>query len=132
MIVTLDQFPRNMYRGTPNAFGSDAQALAACREGLKLGVDRALHWVERAFFYLPLEHAEDLDTQRQSLRCFESLRDETAGGPFGEYFADTLTYAVKHLEIVERFGRFPHRNRILGRASTPEEEAFLLTPGSSF
>jgi uncharacterized protein (DUF924 family) len=125
LAVVLDQFPRNMFRGTPRAFAADARALALSRDVVARGFDEVLLPVQRWFIYLPFEHAEDLAMQRESLRLFERLATDAAG-------AGTLTYAMRHYAVIERFGRFPHRNAILGRASTPEELAFLAQPGSSF
>ena len=125
LAVVLDQFPRNMFRGTPRAFAADARALALARDAVGQGFDAVLLPVQRWFVYLPFEHAEDLGAQRESLRLFERLATDAAG-------AGTLTYAMRHYAVIERFGRFPHRNAILGRASTPEELAFLAQPGSSF
>ena len=125
LAVVLDQFPRNMFRGTPRAFATDARALALARDAVQRGFDAVLLPVQRWFVYLPFEHAEDLAMQGKSLRLFERLATDAAG-------AGTLTYAMRHYAVIERFGRFPHRNAILGRASTPEELAFLAQPGSSF
>ena len=125
LAVVLDQFPRNMFRGTPRAFAADARALALAREVVARGFDDVLLPVQRWFVYLPFEHAETLGAQRESLRLFEPLATDAAG-------AGTFAYAMRHYAIVARFGRFPHRNAILGRESTPEELAFLAQPGSSF
>ncbi len=124
-ILVLDQFPRHMFRGTARAFATDAQALATARHALTENYDRTLLPVERLFVYLPFEHSEALEDQ--ILAC-----DLTAPlGAFPETF-DAHRFALAHREIIERFGRFPHRNAALGRASTPEELAFLQQPGSSF
>ena len=125
LALALDQFPRNMFRGTPRAFAADARALALARSVVARGYDEFLLPVQRWFVYLPFEHAEDLPAQRESLRLFERLALDAAG-------AGTLTYAMRHYAVIERFGRFPHRNAILGRESTPEEREFLAEPGSSF
>ena len=119
LIVVLDQFSRNVHRGTARAFAQDAHALALCVAGLARGDDRALAPEERAFFYLPLEHAEDAAMQARSVACFEALAAEA---PEQSGFVD---YAREHRDVIARFGRFPHRNAILGRRSTPDEEAFL-------
>jgi uncharacterized protein (DUF924 family) len=125
-IVVLDQFTRNAFRDTARAFAGDALALAAARALVDSGGDRQLAPLQRWFAYLPFEHAEDRAVQQQSLALFRTLADEHAG------MADALLWAQKHQVIVERFGRYPHRNVLLGRVSTPEEEAFLRQPGSSF
>jgi len=124
-VLLLDQFTRNVYRDTPRAFAGDVLALELARGAVERGVDRGLIPVERWFVYLPFEHAEDVAAQEMGLEQFTRLRDETGfGGP--------LPWAQRHADVIHRFGRFPHRNAILGRASTPEEIAFLSTPGSSF
>jgi uncharacterized protein (DUF924 family) len=125
LIVVLDQFPRNMFRDQPRAFATDAQALAAAQRMVADGWDRQLSPLERSFVYLPFEHAEDLAMQARALELFGALADEPVVG-------DVLEWARKHHAVIVRFGRFPHRNAILGRASTPEELAFLAQPGSSF
>jgi uncharacterized protein (DUF924 family) len=118
LVILLDQFPRNMFRGTARAFAADPLARAAARVILEQGWDRAMSADERMFVYLPFEHSEALEDQELSMKLFE-------GNPNYEW-------ARKHWEIVRRFGRFPHRNAALGRASTPEEIEFLKTPGSGF
>lgn len=125
LVIVLDQFPRNMYRGTPRAFATDPQALDTARHIVGQGWDRGMKPVERLFVYLPYEHAENMDMQRESVRLFEGLRDDPQS-------IEGIDYAWRHYEIIERFGRFPHRNAILGRPSTPEEIEFLKQPGSSF
>ena len=131
LIILTDQFPRNMYRNTPAAFAYDELARLWCKEGLRNNVHLVLRPIERVFFYLPLEHSESLADQEQSVALFRELTD-SAGAQGREVFGGLLDYAVRHREIIARFGRFPHRNRILGRASTEEELAFLKEPGSSF
>jgi uncharacterized protein (DUF924 family) len=125
LVIVLDQFPRNMFRGHARAFAGDAQALAVARRLVDRGFDRFYQAVERPFAYLPFEHAEDLAAQRRSLALFDTL----AGVPGS---ATSIDYARRHYEIVSRFGRFPHRNAILGRPSTAEELEFLKQPGSGF
>jgi uncharacterized protein (DUF924 family) len=131
LIVVLDQFSRHIHRGTAVAFAQDLAAQHLADAGVEQGVDRALVPAQRAFFYLPFEHAEDLKLQRLGARLFERLATEVAPAWRKEYasFAD---YSGHHRDIIERFGRFPHRNKILGRISTPEEVEFLKQPGSSF
>ena len=124
-VVLLDQFTRNAFRDTAKAFAGDPEALATAIAVVDAGGDVALDRYERLFLYLPFEHAEDLAMQQRSLDLFARLRDET-----GE--AAQLEWAEKHAAIIRRFGRYPHRNAILGRASTPEEIAFLQEPGSRF
>jgi uncharacterized protein (DUF924 family) len=124
-IVVLDQLPRNMFRGSPLAFAADAQALAAAERMVARGWDVELAPLERSFAYLPFEHAENLAAQERSMRLFGALAQDAA-------YADLLEWARKHYIIIRRFGRFPHRNAILERASTPEEIEFLSQPGSTF
>lgn len=123
--MLTDQLPRNMFRGTAQAFATDALALACARKVLAKGWDAPMLPVERMFVYLPFEHSEALEDQSRALELFEPL------GAFTET-ADTPDYARRHWEIVKRFGRFPHRNAILGRVGTPEETEFLKQPGSGF
>ncbi len=131
LIILLDQFSRNIYRNTPRAFAQDEMALGICLRGMDQGKDLALDLLERVFFYLPMEHSEDLEIQRKSVKAFESLV-KAAPPEMKKTFESFLDYAVRHYIIIEKFGRFPHRNEILGRASTPEELEFLTQPGSSF
>jgi uncharacterized protein (DUF924 family) len=123
--IVCDQFPRNMFRNDPRAFATDAQALAAAQRMVELGWDMQLAPIERQFAYLPFEHAEDPAMQQRSLELFERVTADPA-------LADIPLWARKHFDVVARFGRFPHRNAILGRASTPEEIEFLKQPGTSF
>jgi uncharacterized protein (DUF924 family) len=125
LIVLLDQLPRNMFRGTPRAFATDARALGAARYAVERGYDRTMAPCERMFVYLPFEHSESLDDQDESCRLNKPL------AAFPETH-DVYRYAERHREIIARFGRFPHRNAALGRASTPEEIEFLKEPGSGF
>jgi uncharacterized protein (DUF924 family) len=131
LIVLLDQVPRNIYRGTPEAFAYDAHALRLCLDGQACGHDHQLRPIERLVFYLPMQHAEDRAIQERSVRCMEALVDAVPSG-MKEMFVQCLDFAVRHRDIIVRFGRFPHRNVILGRVSKPEEIAFLAEPGSSF
>lgn len=125
-IVVLDQFSRNMFRNSPRAFASDAAALQSAQIVVAAGWDARLPTRHhRVFCYLPFEHSEALAMQDESIRLYTRLRDQ-------EGDADSLIWAEKHREIIARFGRFPHRNALLGRASTPEEVQFLSQPGSSF
>jgi uncharacterized protein (DUF924 family) len=131
LILLTDQFPRNIYRDSPQAFAYDTQALGFCMAGVEEGVDRQLRSIERVFFYLPLEHSESLEHQDRSVNHFRELLGQ-AGTDQKEVFAEYLDFAVRHRDIIARFGRFPHRNTILGRQSTPDELAFLGEPRSSF
>ena len=115
---------RNIFRGKPEAFAQDDRALALCKEGLDLGDDRRLSLCERTFFYMPLEHAEDADVQRLSVHLFERLAEE-APERWRSVLLENARYARDHRRIIDEFGRFPHRNAVLGRASTPAEEAYL-------
>jgi len=121
LAIVLDQFPRNMFRGQPAAFATDGKARTVADAALAQGFDRDMTVVQKLFLYLPFEHSEDLADQERCCALFAA-----AGN------ADFLDYAERHRDIIARFGRFPHRNRMLGRANTPEEEAFLAQPGSSF
>jgi uncharacterized protein (DUF924 family) len=120
-IIVFDQFSRNLYRGNPRAFATDPIARRLARTAVADGLDQAMSKRERIFVYLPYEHSEDAADQEQSVRLFAQLDDE-----------DLTKYAVAHKVIIDRFGRFPHRNVALGRESTPEEIAFLEEPMSSF
>ncbi len=131
LILLLDQFTRNIHRDTPLAYASDGVARRICLQGLERGWDRELAWVERAFYYLPLEHAEESALQERSVALFRALAAE-APPLLREPAASFLDYAERHREVIARFGRFPHRNKTLGRPSSPEEEEFLRRPGSSF
>ncbi len=130
-VIVLDQFSRNMFRGTPGMFEHDARALRAAAEGIDRGDEEHLGVHERVFLYMPFMHAEDVAAQRRCVALFAALRDEF-DGPLRDEIAGNLDYAERHREIVERFGRFPHRNLVLGRTSTPDEMEFLTQPGSSF
>jgi uncharacterized protein (DUF924 family) len=125
-ILVLDQFTRNAFRGTPESFSGDALALGAALELEGSGADRSLAPIQRWFAYMPFEHAEDARMQEKSVALFTELAD---GEPD---FDGALDYAHRHRGVIARFGRFPHRNAILGRASTPEELDFLSRPGSGF
>jgi len=124
-VLLLDQFTRNAFRDTPDAFAGDARALATARDAVAREYDRTLAPVERWFLYMPFEHSEALQDQEHSVALFRALAQDTG-------FADPVDWAEKHANVVRRFGRFPHRNAILGRASTAEELAFLRQRGSRF
>lgn len=124
-ILLYDQFPRNMFRGTPRAFATDVLAREITSYFLSTQEDRQLRSAERLFVYLPLMHSEELTDQQRSVALFQQLaRDDP--------LVDSVSYAIRHREIIAQFGRFPHRNAILGRLSTPEEIEFLQQPNSSF
>jgi uncharacterized protein (DUF924 family) len=125
-ILVLDQFTRNAFRGDRRAFAGDAQALAAASALVGSRQDERLAPLQRAFAYLPFEHAEGLAMQDEAVRLFERL---VAQAP---ELKTMLDYAYKHRDVIERFGRFPHRNAALGRQSTAEELAFIATPGTGF
>ena len=131
VVILLDQCSRNIFRDTPAMFAQDARALAIACDGLERGDDRDLQTDERAFLYLPLMHSESLADQERCVILFAALRDRLSG-PARERLAGNARFAVAHRDIIARFGRFPHRNSILGRPSTPEELQFLTEPGSSF
>ena len=120
-ILVLDQFPRNMFRDDPRAFATDQAALSLAKRAIDKGIDMRLPPQQRAFIYLPFQHAETLDDQARSVTLFTAL-----GNP------NNLDFALRHQSIIARFGRFPHRNSLLGRVSTAAERAFLQEPGSSF
>jgi uncharacterized protein (DUF924 family) len=124
-VVVRDQFTRNAFRDTPQAFAGDARALATAQDALDHGFDRELLPQERWFLYMPFEHSEALPDQDRAVALFEALASETG-------LDEPLPWAIRHRDVIRRFGRFPHRNAILGRASTPEELAFLQQPGSGF
>jgi uncharacterized protein (DUF924 family) len=125
LIILLDQFPRNMFRGTPQAFATDDRALAMAKYAIEQQYDRQLLPVQAWFVYLPFEHSENLVEQNQSVQLFERLKDDLDS-------EIAIASAIHHREIIDRFGRFPHRNQILGRRTTQAEAEFLQQPGSSF
>jgi len=131
LIILLDQFPRNMFRGTARAFATDGQALALTLSGMQSAADAALDTIERMFFYMPLQHAESREVQDESVAAYRRLLSE-ASPELRTAFAAGLRSAENHREIIERFGRFPYRNRVLGRTSTPQELAWLRKGGESF
>ncbi|YAF97277.1 MAG: DUF924 family protein [Nodularia sp. CChRGM 3473] len=125
LILLLDQFPRNMFRGTPEAFATDWEALSAAQHAVVQGYDRQFLPVQRWFIYLPFEHSENPAHQHQCVKLFQQLSHDPDS-------AKAIEYSLRHQEIIARFGRFPHRNSILGRTSTPEEKEFLQQLGSIF
>ena len=122
LVILLDQLPRNIFRGSPQAYLYDARALETAKQSIQRGFDQQVPAIQRSFFYLPFQHSESLDDQEESLLL------HNAPGALEAY----QSYAQQHYEIIKRFGRFPHRNKVLGRESTSEEKAFLQQPGSSF
>lgn len=128
LIILLDQFSRHIYRGQPDAFAQDTLALEIV---LGLEQHRELAFIERAFLYHPFEHAESMEMQIISVARFQELKDE-ASPPWQPMMSDFYRHACEHREIIERFGRFPHRNDILGRVSTVEEQQFLAEGGATF
>jgi len=130
-VIVLDQFSRNIYRDTAEMYAHDELALETALDAVERGVDGELEPIERQFLYMPLMHAEDRAIQRRSVELFDRLRRE-APDPQREAFDNAYDFAVKHREIVDRFGRFPHRNEILDRESTDEERAFLDEHGRGF
>ena len=129
--ILTDQFPRNIYRGQEKSFAYDPVALALAQQAIATGIDQELPAIRRVFMYLPLEHSENLSDQQQCLALFTDLA-ESAPEEEKELFDGFLDFARRHLEVIERFGRFPHRNKILGRVNSAEETEFLNQPGSSF
>jgi uncharacterized protein (DUF924 family) len=131
LILLTDQFPRSIYRDSAKAFAFDAKALSLAHTGIDTRFDVALRPLEKVFFYLPLEHSESLADQHRSVSLFQKLVDD-ASPDQKPTFAEYLDFAVRHRDIISRFGRFPHRNKALERISTPEELSFLQQPGSGF
>jgi uncharacterized protein (DUF924 family) len=131
LVLILDQFPRNLYRGSSRSFAYDSAAVDIAREAIALGLDRELHPLHALFLYLPLEHSEDQDLQDQCVSLFQRLV-ERAPAQLADQFSSFLGYAERHHVVIKQFGRFPHRNSILGRSSTPEEVEFLCVGGDTF
>jgi len=131
LIILLDQFPRQIYRGTSQAFAYDPEALNLTLSGMQLAADGALNLIERLFFYMPLQHAESTEVQDESVSVYKRLVAESPA-ELRSTFEGALEYAENHRTLIRQFGRFPHRNRILGRESTPDEEAYLRKSGETF
>lgn len=125
LLILLDQFPRNLYRGQSRAYAYDPKARAVARLATSVGVDKLLAAVERVFVYLPFEHSEDIEDQTRSVASFKTL-------PMVAWRDDVIDYAIRHHDIIATYGRFPHRNAALGRSSTPQEMALLQSEDSSF
>jgi uncharacterized protein (DUF924 family) len=131
LILLLDQFRRNIYRSTADAFAKDAVALKLCMEGAMQRADQGLSPIERAFFYMPLQHAESRRVQAKSCDLFNKLA-EAVSPTYRETFETIAQFAELHRDIIEQFGRFPHRNELLGRANTPEEDEYLAGDSPDF
>ncbi len=125
LILLFDQIPRNVFRGQAQAFATDNQALEAAKYAVSQGFDQQMLPVQRWFIYLPFEHSENLADQEKSVELMRQLSDDPDS-------ASPIDYAIRHWKVIQQFGRFPHRNLILGRKNTPEEQEFLQQPGSSF
>lgn len=132
LVILLDQMTRNVYRGTPRAFAGDERARAIVERDVELGTFARRRPLQRIFLGLPWEHHEDIESQKRAIDTMAEALKEVEGGPAQRPFELFLDYAYRHEAVVARFGRFPHRNAILGRESSPEEVAFLKTPNSSF
>ena len=124
LITLLDQFPLNIYRKSARAFSGETKAIAVCKAGLESELDKSLSIPERVFFYLPLEHSENIDDQQQSVELYQNLHD-SAPPEQQQFTKGTLDYAISHRAIIQQFGRYPFRNEVLGRQSTAEELAWL-------
>ena len=123
LVIVLDQFPRHMFRDTPAAFETDEQALLAAKKAIASGFDQILEPVKRGFLYVPFQHSENMSDQNRSVELMSSMQYENPAG---------YDYAIRHRVVIEKYGRFPHRNKILGRENTPEEEEYLKQPGAGF
>ena len=121
LIIVFDQFPRNMFRGSPHSFATDGLARAEARYVVATGLDKQIDTSRRAFLYMPFEHSERMEDQKRSVELFTDLGNDLY-----------LEYAVKHRDVIETYGRFPHRNATLGRENTPAEEEYLAKPGAGF
>ena len=130
LVIALDQLPRNLFRGTPQAFAHDHHAAALCLAAAATGQDRELSPIQRAFLYMPLQHAEDLQAQDRGVELYQLLAEEACDRP--EIRDGFLAYAEQHHDIIARFGRFPHRNAILGRENTAQEEEYLAGDAPTF
>ena len=130
LVLLLDQFPRNVYRGTAQSFATDAKAIAVAKQLVATGADQTLPPVYRFFIYVPFEHQEAIAAQNQAVALMTQLVTEHPN--IDEGIKGGLQFAIRHRDVIERFGRFPHRNEILGRESTASEQAFLSRPGSRF
>ena len=127
-IIALDQFCRSIHRNSPKAFANDPLALRIATDAIANGDHKTLHPIERIFLFMPFEHAEDMAAQREAIRLFEALQAD-ATDHTREAFKSALDYAHRHADVIQKFGRFPHRNDVLGRVSTPEEKAWVKEHG---
>jgi uncharacterized protein (DUF924 family) len=132
LIIVIDQFSRNLRRGHADAFGHDDKAQSLCLEGITIRMDQELSALQRVFFYMPLQHAESIELQQQSVEKFEALIGQDVPQHFRDAFEGFADYARLHRDIIAKFGRFPHRNAILGRTSSPAELEYLASGGPSF
>ncbi len=132
LILLLDQFALNIYRGTPRSFEVSSMALPVAQRAIEEKIDQRFHPVQRVFFYLPLEHSENLADQERALALFQSLKDSTQVPVLQKWIAGTEWWAEEHRKVIERFGRFPGRNAVLGRPSTPAENEYIAKGGSPF
>lgn len=123
LVILLDQFPRNMFRGQKESFATDKKGLLVAKQAIHRGFDQLLEPVKRGFLYVPFQHSEDMRDQNRSVELMEAMKDENPAG---------YDYALRHRAVIERFGRFPHRNEVLGRETTPEEAAFLKEKPAGF
>ena len=123
LIILLDQFPRNMFRGTPKAFATDKKALVVAKYAISKGLDQVHSVQKKRFLYLPFEHSENINDQRRCVELFEKVKNDA---PMG------YEYAVRHFDVIDKYGRFPHRNKILSRDNTPEEEEYLAQSDAGF
>ncbi len=131
LIILLDQFTRNVYRGTDKAFAYDAKALRLCKKLIESGADKNMSWPQRGFTYMPLQHTEDITVQQQGIEAYLKLLEDTPDD-LKKVVTGFLLSAREHKSIIDKFGRFPHRNKILGRESTDEELIYLATGAKSF
>ncbi len=132
LIILLDQFPRNVYRGTPKAFAYDSYALGLTKKLIETGLDESFTYVERLFVYMPLQHSEEVEVQQLSVETFQKLIAAADNKVHRQSAEDSLKYSELHKEIIDQFGRFPHRNEILGRISTQAELDYLAAGAENF
>lgn len=132
LIILLDQFPRNIFRGSALAFAYDAAALNAAKEGIAQGQDKKLQTVARQFFYMPFQHSEVLEDQEQSMVLYQSMVDDAPTAELKSMAESCLSYAKQHHDLIKTFGRFPHRNKVMGRDSDAKEKHYLTNGGATF